>query len=328
MIKRRHLIASLPAAFLSTTALGQTAGPGQTGSTPDAKASRELRIGYQRNGALLLAKQQGLLEQRFRAQGVGLKWVEFSYGPPLLEALNVGSIDYGTAGDAPPIFAQAARANVLYIAVAEDAGSSSAILVPPGSGLASLADLRGRRVGFARASSAHSLTIAAVEKAGLAWSDITPVQLAPADARVAFERGALDAWTIWDPYFAVAEARTGVRILAPARDIARQNSFFLANADYARRNPDIVAATNEELARIAVWADGHRDEVAKANAEATGIDLAIWQRAVARSQYRVRPLEDRVVGEQQAVADRFLRLGLIPDKIAVRDIVWKWDVHS
>jgi len=321
MLKRRHVIAALPATVLSVPAFAQA-------DKAVPRAPRELRIGYQRNGSLLLAKQQGLLERRFDPLGVSVKWVEFSFGPPLLEALNVGSIDYGTTGDSPPIFAQAAKANLLYVASAEEAGSSSAILVPPGSSLQTLADLRGKRVGFARASSAHNLTVAALEKAGIAWSDITPVQLAPADARVAFERGALDAWTIWDPYFAVAETRPGVRILAPSSDITPQNSFFLANATYTRQNPDIVSATNEELAKIAVWADGHRAEVAKANAEATGIDLAVWQRAVQRSQYRVVPLGDRVIAQQQAVADRFHRLGLIPGGVAVRDIVWKWEARS
>jgi sulfonate transport system substrate-binding protein len=320
MVKRRHLLVALPAAtlaapFLARSALAQS-------------RSRELRIGYQRNGALLLARQQGFLEHRLQPLGVSIKWVEFSFGPPLLEALNVGSVDYGTTGDAPPIFAQAARANLLYVAAAESASSSSAILVPPGSLLKTLADLRGKRVGFARASSAHSLTIAALDKAGIAWNEITPVQLAPADARVAFERGALDAWTIWDPYFAVAEGRPGVRILAPSSEIAPQNSFFLGNADYTRKNPDIVAAINGELAKLAVWADSHRDEVARANAEATGIALPVWQRAVERSQYRVTPLDDRVIADQQAVADRFHRLGLIPTKVAVRDIVWKWDARS
>jgi sulfonate transport system substrate-binding protein len=321
MVKRRHLLAALPAAvlatpFLARSVLAQSAKP------------RELRFGYQRNGTLLIAKQQGLLETRLKPLGVEVKWVEFSYGPPLLEALNVGSIDYGTTGDAPPIFAQAAKANLLYVAAIEAAGSGSGILVPPGSKLETLADLRGKRIGFARASSAHNLTIAALEKAGIAWTDITPVQLAPADARAAFDRGALDAWTIWDPYFAVAETRPGVRVLADARGIVHQNSFFLANGDYTRRNPDIVSAVNEELAKVALWAEAHRDEVARVNVEATGIDLASWQRAVARTEFKVAPLNDHVIEEQQRVADRFHRLGLIPNKIVVRDIVWKWEVRT
>ena len=321
MLKRRHLIAAVPAMALAAPAIAQSP------AKPAGKA-RELRFGYQRSGTLLIAKQQGVLEKRLQPLGVEVKWVEFSFGPPLLEAMNVGSIDYGTVGDTPPIFAQAARAKLLYVAAVEGAGSGSAILLPPGSSLQGLADLKGKRVGFARASSAHNLTIAAVEKAGLAWSDITPIQLPPADARTAFESGALDAWTIWDPYFAVAEKRQGVRILASARGIAKQNAFFLGNSDYARANPEIVAAVNEELAKVALWAEANREAVAQVLAEATGIDLASWQRAVQRTDYRVAPLDDRVIGEQQQVADRFHRLGLIPNKIAVRDYVWKWETRA
>jgi NitT/TauT family transport system substrate-binding protein/sulfonate transport system substrate-binding protein len=176
MIKRRYILAALPGALLAAPALAQSTG----------SKARELRFGYQRNGTLLIAKQQGVLEARLKPLGVEVKWSEFSFGPPLLEALNVGSVDYGTTGDAPPIFAQAARANLLYVAAVEAAGSGSAILVPPGSTLQTLADLRGKRIGFARASSAHNLTIAALEKAGIAWNEITPVQLPPADARAAF----------------------------------------------------------------------------------------------------------------------------------------------
>lgn len=318
MLKRRLLIAAVPAVALAARAIAQSS------PKPPGRA-RELRFGYQRSGTLLIAKQQGVLEKRLQPLGVAVKWVEFSFGPPLLEAMNVGSIDYGTVGDSPPIFAQAARARLLYVAAVEGAGSGSAILVPPGSALQALADLKGKRVGFARASSAHNLTIAALEKSGLAWSDITPVQLAPADARTAFESGALDAWTIWDPYFAVAEKRPGVRILASARGIAKQNAFFLANSDYTRANPEIIAAVNEELAKVALWSEGNRDAVAQVLAEATGIDLPSWQRAVLRTDYRVAPLDERVIGEQQQVADRFHRIGLIPGRIAVRDIVWKWE---
>lgn len=321
MLKRRHLIAAAPAFVLAAPALAQSP------ARPAGKA-RALRFGYQRSGTLLVAKQQGVLEKRLQPLGVEVKWVEFSFGPPLLEAMNVGSVDYGTIGDTPPIFAQAAKAKLLYVAAVEGAGSGSAILVPPGSTLQGLADLKGKRVGFARASSSHNLTVAALEKAGLSWSDITPVQLPPADARTAFESGALDAWTIWDPYFAVAEKRPGVRILASARGIAKQNAFFLGNSDYTRANPDIVAAVNEELAKVALWAEAHRDAVAQVLADATGIDLASWQRAVQRTDYRVAPLDDRVIGEQQQVADRFHRLGLIPNKIAVRDFVWTWEARA
>ena len=114
-------------------------------SAARAASVQEIRIGYQKSGVLPLVKQQGRLEKRFGTQGIAVKWVEFPFGPPLLEALNVGSIDFGATGDAPPIFAQAAKANLLYVAAARRSGTSEAILVPQESPIKTLADLKGRK---------------------------------------------------------------------------------------------------------------------------------------------------------------------------------------
>lgn len=307
--------------FLAGTAglLASGAAHAQQGAAP-----RELRIGFQKSGVLLIAKAQGLLEKRFAPQGIAVKWTEFQFGPPLLEALNVGSIDYGPTGDAPPIFAQAARANLLYVAANETAGNGSAILVPANSTIRTLADLKGKRLGFARASSAHNLTIAAIEKAGLQPGDVTPVYLTPADARAAFERGAIDAWTIWDPFFAVAEKIPGTRILSLSTGIVGQNSFFLANRAFTERHGSVIATVNEELAKVSAWASAHRPEVAKLLSDTTGIDIESWARAVNRTEFSVTPVSATAVAEQQRVADRFHRLGLIPRPVNVAEIVWKW----
>jgi len=69
-----------------------------------AGAARELRIGYQKSASLfVLQKAQGSLEKRLAPLGVGVKWVEFPAGPQLLEGLNVGAVDVGYVGEAPPI---------------------------------------------------------------------------------------------------------------------------------------------------------------------------------------------------------------------------------
>ena len=105
------------------------------GCTSNREASpNRIRIGYQKNGVLYLAKETGQLDEALKTKGLTIKWVEFSFGPPLLEALGVGSIDYGTTGDSPPIFAQAAGANLLYVAAQEAAGSGAALLVKENSG--------------------------------------------------------------------------------------------------------------------------------------------------------------------------------------------------
>ncbi|WP_395829651.1 aliphatic sulfonate ABC transporter substrate-binding protein [Elstera sp.] len=318
---RRPVLAGLFA--LSASALALSLPAHAQDATP-----KEVRIGYQKSGLLILAKQRKSLEARLNPLGIQVKWAEFSFGPPLLEALGLGSVDFGTTGDAPPIFAQAAGANLLYVSAQEAAGSGAAILVAENSPIKTLADLKGKKVGFAKASSAHNLTIAALEKGGLTYQDIEPIYLPPADAAAAFARGSIDAWTIWDPYFAIAEKSKNTRILSLAKGIVTQNSFFLANKDFTAKYPEIVSAINGVLADTAKWASQDQEAVAVALADITGVDLASQRRAVARTEFTVSPVSPAVVAEQQRIADRFHRLNLIPKPIRVKDIVWTWTPAS
>ena len=156
---------------------------------------KEIRIGYQKNGVLVIARQQATLEKHFASQGIAVKWVEFSSGPPMLEAMNVGSVDYGAVGDSPPVFAQSAGAAIVY-AAGQPITNGQGILVQRNSPIRTIADLKGRRVGFTKGSSAHNIVVQTLEKAGLTYADITPVYLAPPDAGPAFANGSIDAWSI------------------------------------------------------------------------------------------------------------------------------------
>lgn len=284
-------------------------------------ALREIRIGYQKNGVLVIARQRATLEQHFAPQNIAVKWVEFSSGPPMLEAMNVGSVDYGAVGDSPPIFAQAAGAAIVY-AAGQPITNGQGILVPAKSDIKSLADLKGKRVGFTKGSSAHSVTVQALEKAGLTYADITPVYLTPPDAGPAFANGGIDAWSIWDPYFAIGESKQGGRILVNASEIAKANSFYIANRDFAKTNGQALQQIIDVTTRTASWAEANRDEVAKSLSAVTGIPLDIQTIAANRASFRVGPITDDIIATQQGVADRFFKLGLIPKQVNVRDAVW------
>ena len=199
-----------------------------------AEPLKELRIGYQKIGALLIVKAQKTLEQRFESQGVSVRWVEFAFGPPLLEALGAGAIDYGYTGDLPPIFAQAARANLLYAGAIPARGYGQAIVVPAASSIQDVSGLAGKKVAVAKASSAHNLLVAALESVKLSWSDISPVYLAPPDAAAAFVRGAVDAWSIWDPFLAIAELKQKARAL-PLDDERQRAELVLSGQRRLRR---------------------------------------------------------------------------------------------
>src|SRR4030081_2528910 len=161
-----------------------------------------VRIGFQKYGKLVLLKSKGTLEDRLKAAGYRVVWTEFPSGPPLLEALNVGAIDFGSTGETPPIFAQAAGAPLVYVAHEPPAPQGEAILVPQDSPIKTLADLKGKKIALNKGSNVHYLLVKALEKGGAKYSEIEPMFLAPADARAAFERGSVAAWVIWDPFHA------------------------------------------------------------------------------------------------------------------------------
>lgn len=309
-------------ALLAGTAAAAAIGPTGIAAGQSAEPAREFRIGYQKSGGLVIARRQEAIEKRLAPRGIRVGYIEFQSGPPLLEALNLGAIDFGTTGDTPPIFAQAARADLVYVATIPAPGSGSAILVRKDGPIRTLADLKGRTIGFTKGSSAHNFTVNAVKKAGLAWTDIKPAYLSPADAGAAFANGSIDAWTIWDPFYAIAETTRDVRVLTTAEGIVETNSFYLANGRFAKANPAVLKDVIDELARVAAWAGDHPDEVARALAEVTGVALEHQRRAVARTRYAVTPVGDDVVRSQQAIADEFARLGLIPKPIDVRAAVW------
>jgi sulfonate transport system substrate-binding protein len=288
----------------------------------------EIRIGTQKGGFFPAVRQRHTVEDVFKPLGIEIKWIDFQFGPPLLEAINVGSVDFGFVGDSPPIFAQAGGARIRYVAAVKSDGNTQAIIVPQDSPIKTLADLKGKRIAFGKGSSAHNLLVAALEKAGLSWGDITPAPLAPADATAAFVKGSVDAWSIWDPYLALAELKDKARAIAFDKDVHKPNAFYIAGSDFVEKYPSLVARLNAVFASEGRWADTHHEEVAKAQAEATGVDIEAIRRFVDRSNYRVVPVDDEVIKSQQIVAARFARLGLIPKPVNVSDIVWKWTPGS
>ncbi|MFT4119127.1 sulfonate ABC transporter substrate-binding protein [Bradyrhizobium sp.] len=302
---------------VGTAALGAFAGRASAQG-----AVKEIRIGYQKNGVLVITRQQAALEKHFTPQGIEVKWVEFSSGPPMMEAMNVGSVDYGAVGDSPPVFAQAAGAAIVY-AAGQPITNGQGILVPKDSPIRSIAELKGKRVGFTKGSSAHNIVVQTLEKAGLTYADITPVYLAPPDAGPAFGNGSIDAWAIWDPYFAIGEVKQNGRILVNAHEITKTNSFYIANRDFAKNHGAVLQQIIDVTSATAAWGEQHRDEVAKSLAAVTGVPLDIQTIAAKRQSFAVGPVTDDIVTTQQGVADRFHKLGLIPKPIVIRDIVWR-----
>jgi sulfonate transport system substrate-binding protein len=288
-------------------------------------AATTLRIGWQKFGVLPLAKASGALEKRLEAKGVSVEWNEFTSGPPLLEAVGAGALDFGVSGDVPPLFAQAAGGDLLYVGAYRGPAAFHGLLVQKDSPIQKLEDLKGKKIAYKRGSSAHNFALKVLAKARLSLADITEVDLPPPDAGAAFKTGSIDAWAIWDPFFAVAEADPQTRVLTTSEGLLDNWGYFLGNGTFTGANPEVIVDVIDELAKVGAAAQANLDDTVKALAQITGVPADITRVTLTRSQAdlgKISLVPDAALTYQQALADDFYKLKIVPKQLKVSDIVW------
>lgn len=270
----------------------------------------------------MLAKEHGLLEKRFAATKV--KWIEFPAGPQMLEALNIGSLDIASTGDIPPIFAQVAGADLVYIGAEPAKPQAETILVRNESPLHSVAELKGRKVALQKGSSSHNVVLRLLNKAGLTFKDIQPIYLTPADARAAFENGSVDAWAIWDPYYSIALNEGHSRLLANGEGLGLSGPFYTARRAFAEKNAAFVQQVLDELTVADGLTRSQRNESIQILARSMGLSEAvITQYLDHRPESPSLPITAEIVRAQQATADLFYDNHLIPKRVDIQQVVWQ-----
>jgi len=307
-LNRRLLLAASLALAASPAVLAQAA----------AKTTRVLRVGHQK-GWLSILKARGTLERRLAPLGVGVTWTEFNAGPVQLEALNVGAIDFGDVGEAPPIFAQAAGAPLVYVGATVPRPQLEALLVPKGSPIKTVADLKGKRIGFNKGSNVQYFLVKLLEKNGLKYSDVQPIFLPPPDARAAFEKGAIDAWVIWDPFLAAAQKTLDAQILTDASGVVKNRGYYFSSKDFSAKNSDVLKIAIEEIHAVDTWAAKNQAAAAAELSQVLGLDKAITELYLGRAAFGTAHITREVLAEQQAIADTFFELKLLPRKLNLLD---------
>jgi sulfonate transport system substrate-binding protein len=293
---------------------------------PIAEAADQLRIGYQKSSTLIsLLKSQGTLEKALAEQGIHVSWHEFPNGQPLLEALNVGNIDLSAdVADTVPVFAQAAGADLAYFAQEAPSPSAQAIIVREDSPIKTLADLKGKKIAVTKAAGVHYLLIAALNKAGLKFSDIEPAYLTPADGRAAFENRKVDAWVTWEPFLSGAQQQLPTRILADGKGLADYQRYYLTSARFAKSHPQVLQTVFTELVKTGDWLRANPRQAAEILGPLWGnLDPAIVEQANAKRSYQVRLVQPDSLAEQQKIADAFYGASLLPTSVDARDVsIW------
>ncbi|WP_214413618.1 ABC transporter substrate-binding protein [Sphaerisporangium fuscum] len=306
-------MARLLGALGLTALLAACAGTSRASSAEGPASGVVLRVGDQKAGSQTLLAAAGELGKL----PYKVTWAQFTSGPPLLEALNAGSVDVGGVGNTPPIFAAAAGSKIRIVAADRQRGDSSAILVPSGTAITSPAQLKGKRVAVAKGSSAHYHLLAVLKKENLSFADITVSYLQPADALAAFTSGRVDAWAIWEPYSSQARLRNGAKVLVGGNGYVNGYGFQVAG-QAALADPAKTAAIRDYLTRLErakLWANTHQGEWAKVWSKETGLPLEVAAAATANRVTTPVPIDDALLASEQQMADAFTAAGLIPGTI-------------
>lgn len=317
---RLRLGAVLAVGALALTACGGAATGNEAAVQDDGSVDLEqvtLVVGDQKGGSKALLEAAGELDD----VPYEIQWQEFTSGPPLLEAMNSGSIHVGGVGNTPPLFAAAAKGEFQVVQGATYGGTGDAIVVPKGSDIDAVEDLEGKKVAVAEGSSANYHLLAQLAEAGVAYEDVDIQNLQPADALAAFSGGHLDAWALWEPYTSQAEQEADAEVLVTGKDLVNGYTFQVASKD-ALDDPATTAALEDYLARIAraqVWSKTHQEDWAAVWSEETGLSEEITLAAVKKREVELVPIDQEVVDSEQEMADAFADNGLFPEKFDVAD---------
>jgi len=317
--RRRILAAFAAAAFIvGVAACSSGAKSASSGSTDKPT----LVIGQQSSGIVSLVRDSHALD----GAPYNVKWAVFPFGPPLVAAAAAGQIDLGDVGDVPPLNGAAKTPGFKVVAEelpAKDGQAGDYLIVPKDSPIKTLADLRGKKVGYPAGSSAHGFLLNAVQSVGLGPDSVTFVNLAPAALQSAFASGQLDAASLWNPQVTL-DVQKGARILAAGTRPLDPNVGFYVASDKSVQDPKRRALVADLLARLGrayQYGDNHLDVWAKDVQAETGVDAATAKIVVENGTVTVRYISDDTVQAEQKLADTFIAAKQITGPVDVHGIV-------
>ena len=292
-------------------------------ATAQPSYPKEFRIGYQKGNSLVILKASGELEKTLAPYGVSVKWYEFPFGPPMIEAINTGNIDLGYVGATPPVLAQAGGApEVRYVGYTAPYKDNYAVVVPKESAALSLKDLKGKKIAVAKGAAGQYLLLKALEREGLTPDDIIFSYLQYSESRSAFERGDVAAWVVPDPRLADIEESIGARPIVTASQLPPQYGFFIAPHKFAVSYPAVLRTTLQRLNATEQYAKNHLEETAVFLEKDTHVPKKIWLKSLSRQAWGISfPLTQNVIDSQQDVANIFYKYHLIPRVIQVKNVV-------
>ncbi|MGK9429941.1 aliphatic sulfonate ABC transporter substrate-binding protein [Bacillus atrophaeus] len=298
------------------------AGCGSDGAS-GKKELKEINIGIQQSlSPLLIAKEKGWFEETFEKEGIKVKWTEFQSGPPQFEGLAADKLDFSQVGNSPVISGQAAGISFKEIGLSQDGLKANGILVKKDSGIDNLKDLKGKKIAVAKGSSGFDFLYKALDQAGLSADDVNIIQLQPDEATSAFENGAVDAWSIWEPYLSIQTLKHEAKIIANGESTDLYSpGFTLVRTKFADEYPDEVVRFLKVYDKAVAWQKKHIEEAADLYADIKNLDKEVVKNVLNNTEPLNEVINDDIIKAQQETADFQYQTKAINKKIDVKEVV-------
>jgi sulfonate transport system substrate-binding protein len=295
-LSRRSLFGTIAAA-----ALALAGAPTAWAADPP----EEIRVDWATyNPVSLVLREQGLLEQGLAERGIAVRWVHSQGSNKALEYLNAGSLDFGSTAGGAALLGRL-NGNPIRSVLVYSQPEWASLVVRGDSTLASLADLRGKRIAVTRGTDPHIFLLRSLATVGLTEGDVTLVLLQHADGRTALLRGDVDAWAGLDPLTAAAEIEHGARLLY--RNPAFNSGGVLnVRSAFADAHPELVDTVLAAYAQARDWALANPDALRALLARETGLTEDVVARQLVRTRLDTGPV-DAAVAAQIAAAGAALR---------------------
>jgi taurine transport system substrate-binding protein len=223
----------LPAALLASFSLASFAAPA-------VAADHNVTIAYQTGfSPWTLAVASGDIE---KIPGWHVEFRRFNSGAEIFAAIAAGDVEIGEVGSSPFAAATSRGIEVKAIYISGAAGQDEALVVRDGSGIRSLADLRGKRLAAAPVSTDHYMLLSTLKQEGIRPSEATVLAIPQPQIVAGWERGDIDAAFVWDP--ALSTLQKSGKILLTAQQAADRGavtfSALVARTQLAKESPDFV----------------------------------------------------------------------------------------
>jgi len=287
----------------------------------ETTAGLVVRFGYQPGQATLtIAKEKGFFKEEFAKDGITFEFSKFVSGPPLITALTAGSLDLGEVGDQPAIAARANNVDIKAIAPYRKGEELLGLIAAKNSGIHTVSDIKGKKIGFTVGSVGHHLLYAYLESAGLSPDDIQQVNLNPGDIVASLVSGNIDAAATWEPYLTLTTTQGITDLIATGKGYKREISFVIADNAFLKKYPDITVRILKVLQRARVWIDENQEEALKIIAADAGVEVEVLRPVLLKADLNLTILPDDIT-QVEKTADFMYKQKLTEVKVNVGDLI-------